>query len=136
MNKLVNGVIIPISKEEIKQIELDYSQSVKPNKLEEIKNKYLEESTKDFEFEGNTYKGGDSSASAIAGAVSLASALQEDTVTIIDAKDIAHKLTFDKAMMLSALTAEQWRDSFFRYKELKVLIKKATTVDQVKDMEW
>ena len=39
MNKLVNGVIIPMSKEEIKQIELDYSQSVKPNKLEEIKNK-------------------------------------------------------------------------------------------------
>ena len=136
MNKLVNGVIIPMSKEEIKQIELDYSQSVKPNKLEEIKNKYLEESTKDFEFEGNTYKGGDSSASAIAGAVSLASALQEDTVTIIDAKDIAHKLTFDKAMMLSALIAKQWRDSFFRYKELKVLIKKATTVDQVKDIEW
>ena len=134
MNKLVNGVIIPLSKEEIKQIELDYSQSVKPNKLEEIKNKYLEESTKDFEFEGNTYKGGDSSASAIAGAVSLASALQEDTVTIIDVKDIAHKLTFDKAMMLSALIAKQWRCSFFRYKELKILIEKATTIDQVREI--
>lgn len=134
MNKLVNGVIITMSKEEIKQIELDYLQSVKPNKLEEIKNKYLEESTKDFEFEGNIYKGGDSSASAIAGAVSLASALQEDTVTIIDVKDTAHKLTFDKAMMLSALIAKQWRCSFFRYKELKVLIAKATTIDQVREI--
>lgn len=105
-------------------------------KLNSLRVNYDTDSLKELPYKSNTYKGGDSSASAIAGAVSLAQSLGETNCKIVDIKDVSHELTFGSANTLSALIAKQWRDTFFKYKALKVDVSKATTIEQINQIKW
>jgi len=100
----------------------DKLKDAKAEKIKIAKQIYEKESTKSFSFKNTFFKGGDESASAIAGAVTLANALGETKVNIIDINDKSIELTFDEALILSASIAKQWRDAFFAYKEQKVKI--------------
>lgn len=105
-------------------------------KLSSIQTTYQTESTKSVSYKDVLYKGGDASAGAISGAVTLAQSLQETEVKIIDADDKPNIMTFDEALELSGLIAKAWRTAFFRYKELKVQISNAATVEELDLISW
>lgn len=66
-----------------------------------------------------TYNGGDSSASAIAGAVQLAQALGELDVKLWDINNTIATYTFDEAMAISAQIAKTYRDTqFAKYEKI------------------
>ncbi len=109
---------------------------LKEKKLEDISIKYQEESTKPISYKDVLYKGGDASASAIAGAVELAQRLGESNVKIIAIDDSENEMSFNDALELSALIARAWRGAFFRYKELKRIINSATTVEELEQITW
>lgn len=115
--------------------------AVKLNKTKDIKkieiyNIYLQESTKGISYNNVIYKGGDSSASAIYGAVTLAQSLEETETKIIALDDSANILTFDETILLSGLISKSWRTAFFRYKELKLQISNAATVEELDLISW
>jgi len=115
--------------------------AVKLNKTKDIKkieiyNIYLQESTKGISYNNVIYKGGDSSASAIYGAVTLAQSLEETETKIIALDDSANILTFDETILLSGLISKAWRTAFFRYKELKLQISNAATVEELDLISW
>jgi hypothetical protein len=109
---------------------------MKDNKIEMLATTYRTESTKPVPYKDILYKGGDASASAIAGAVELAQSLQETEVKIIDVDDKPNIMTFSEALELSGLIAKAWRTAFFRYKELKVQISNAATVEELDLISW
>lgn len=104
--------------------------------LTDIQTTYQRESTKNMTYKNVVYKGGESSASAIAGAVTLAQSLQETEVKIIGSDDNPNVMSFSEALELSGLIAKAWRTVFFRYKELKVQISNATTVQELDGINW
>jgi hypothetical protein len=104
--------------------------------LTDIQTTYQSESTEPVSYKEVLYKGGDASASAIAGAVQLAQSLQETEVKIIDADDKPHIMTFDEALELSGLIAKAWRTAFFRYKELKLQISNAATTQELDKIQY
>ncbi|NQY22838.1 MAG: hypothetical protein HRT41_02310 [Campylobacteraceae bacterium] len=109
---------------------------VKEKKIAEFKIIYLEAANKDFIYKSNSYKGGESSASAIAGAINLAQALSESNCKIIDSNDEPHELTFESAAILSASIAKEWRDTFYKYKALKVKINTSVNQIELKLIVW
>jgi len=111
-------------------------QDLKDEKLTDIKSTYETESTKNIIYKNVLYKGGDSSASAIAGSITLAQSLQESNVKIIGADDSANEMSFAEALELSGLIAKEWRTAFFRYKELKLQISNAATVEELDLISW
>jgi hypothetical protein len=120
-----------VSKSWIEDIEL-----LRASKLNDIKNIYEIEANKNVSFEGVLYKGGESSAKLIQGAVDLAKALGEMNTKIIDAHDNKNFLSFEKAMELSTQISFQWRGSFFKYKELKIAIKNENNIEKLKLITW
>lgn len=106
------------------------------NKLSSIQVTYQTESIKPISYKEVLYKGGDTSASAIAGAVQLAQSLGESNVKIIASDDSTNEMSFDEALELSGLIAKAWRTAFFRYKELKVQISNAATVEELESISW
>lgn len=111
-------------------------QDLKDEKLTDIKSTYETESTKNITYKNVVYKGGDASASAIAGSITLAQSLGESNVKIIGADDIANEMSFAEALELSALIAKAWRTAFFRYKELKVQVASAKTIEELGAIKW
>lgn len=109
---------------------------IKQSKLSTIQTTYQTESTKPVPYKDVLYKGGDASAGAISGAVTLAQSLGETNVKIIANDDSANEMSFDEALELSGLIAKAWRTVFFRYKELKVQISNATTVQELDGINW
>lgn len=104
--------------------------------LSDMATTYQIESTKPVLYKNVSYKGGDASASAISGAVTLAQSLQESNAKIIANDDSANILTFAEALELSGLIAKAWRTAFLRYKELKVQISNAATVEELESISW
>jgi len=109
---------------------------MKDNKIEMLATTYQTESTKPVSYKEVLYKGGDASASAIAGAVQLAQSLGESNVKIIASDDSSNEMSFDEALELSGLIAKAWRTAFFRYKELKLQISNAATVEELDLISW
>lgn len=105
-------------------------------KLSDIATTYQTKSTANVPYKDVLYKGGDASAGAISGAVTLAQSLQESNVKIIASDDSANILTFAEALELSGLIAKAWRTAFFRYKELKLQISNAATVEELDLISW
>jgi hypothetical protein len=104
--------------------------------LTDIETTYYTESTKPVPYKDVLYKGGDSSASAIAGAVNLAQSLGETNVKIIDINDDENFMSFSEALELSGMIAKSWRDAFFRYKELKRAVLAASSVEELELIKW
>lgn len=117
----------------IKKIELKVEQE---NKLSSIQAIYQTKSTANVPYKDVLYKGGDASAGAISGAVTLAQSLQESNVKIIASDDSANEMSFNEALELSGLIAKEWRTAFFRYKELKLQISNAATVEELDLISW
>ncbi len=109
---------------------------IRASKLNDIKNIYEIEANKNVVYNEVTYKGGESSASAIAGAVDLAKALGETTAKIIDVNDDENLLSFEEAMKLSAQIAHQWREAFLKYKKLKRTINNEKDIEIIKQITW
>lgn len=126
--------------EEMEQIESKVNKlkllDSKQTKINKLKSIYLQESTSSVSYKNIVYKGGKSSASAIAGAVQLAQSLKETSATIIDIDDKENELTFEEAMELSALIAKPWRAAFFKYKELKRAVLAAQSVEELELIKW
>ena len=115
---------------------IDDLELLKTQKLSNMKTTYQIESTANVLYKNVLYKGGDSSASAIAGAVNLAQSLQESNVKIIASDDSANEMSFSEALELSGLIARSWRTAFFRYKELKLEITNSKTVEELNSISW
>lgn len=115
----------------IKDLEL-----LRVEKLNQINTIYQIESTNPVLYKTVDYKGGDASASAIAGSVTLAENLGESNVKIIASDDSANEMSFNEALELSGLIAKEWRTAFFRYKELKLQISNAATVEELDLISW
>lgn len=105
-------------------------------KINDLKRIYIEQSNANITYKNVIYKGGESSASAIAGAVNLAKSLNESDVTIIDFEDKSNTLSFEEALELSSLLAKSWRESFFKYKELKRQVSIVTTIEELEQIKW
>jgi len=125
-----------IESEVINEANILAFKKMKDNKIEMLATTYRTESTKNITYKNVVYKGGESSASAIAGAVTLAKSLQELEVKIIDINDDENFMSFDEALQLSGMIAKSWRDAFFRYKELKRQISNAATVEELDLISW
>lgn len=80
----------------------------------EVRRVYEEESEAPVECLGHTWNGGQDSASYIQGAVGLAQALGENTVTITDINNVAHVLSFTDALTVAAYVGVQFRTAFFK----------------------
>ena len=63
---------------------------------------------------GFTWKGGESSAGAINGAVVLAQALGETEANITDIDNVAHTMSFADTLFVAAQIGKAWRDAFFK----------------------
>ena len=104
--------------------------------LTDIQTTYQTESTKNITYKNVLYKGGESSASAIAGAVRLAQSLGETEVKIIALDDSENFMSFSEALELSGMIAKSWRDAFFRYKKLKRAMLSASSVEELELIKW
>ena len=62
------------------------------------------------EVNGTIFNGGDASASAISGAVTLAQALSETTVKLWDIDNNVATYTFEEAMVIASTIAKSYRD--------------------------
>lgn len=116
-----------------KKLEVD---SLKTEKSKFLKEFYLKNSTSSVSYKNVVYKGGESSASAIAGAITLAQSLGETEVKIIALDDSENFMSFDEALELSGMIAKSWRDAFFRYKELKRAVLAASSVEELELIKW
>lgn len=114
---------------------LSFEQIVQ-NKKDLLLGWYTTKSTANVPYKDVLYKGGDASAGAISGAVTLAQSLQESNVKIIASDDSANEMSFNEALELSGLIAKEWRTAFFRYKELKLQISNAATVEELDLISW
>jgi hypothetical protein len=130
---------------EVSQSEIDEAVNIQDNLfLTQTKELKIASFSQNFEVDANqtivyadiVYKGGESSASAIAGAVTLAQALGEDKAVIIDASDSENILSFEQTLELSSLIGKQWRDTFFKYKSFKKQVNTCTTVAEVEAIVW
>lgn len=106
------------------------------SKLKVFREKYLLDSTKPVEYETHFYKGGELSASAISGAILLSQSLGESDTEIVDNSDKKHTLSFTQAQELTQKIAKAWRTSFFKYKDLKVKVSEAATVEELNLIVW
>jgi len=69
-----------------------------------------------------TFNGGDSSASAIKGAIDFAQMMEETTVTLWDINNINYEFDFDTATTIMASIAHKYRDEMFlRNEKIKAL---------------
>lgn len=139
--EVLNGFIekfglTSITEAEFKTLTAPSLKDLQNKKLSDMATTYQTESTKDVPYKDVLYKGGDASASAIAGAVELAQSLQETEVKIIGSDDKPNIMSFSEALELSGLIAKAWRTAFFRYKELKVQISNAATVEELESISW
>ena len=75
---------------------------------------YEIESEAPVEALGHVWNGGQDSASYIQGAVGLAQALGEESVTITDIDNVSHTVSFSDAMTIAALIGVQFRTAFFK----------------------
>lgn len=125
-----------ITKEEFEELQMPTLTQKKENVTDDIFSTYQTESTANVPYKDVLYKGGDASAGAISGAVTLAQSLQESNVKIIASDDSANEMSFNEALELSGLIAKSWRTAFFRYKELKIQISNAATVEELDLINW
>lgn len=116
----------------------------KNNKIQEIKTACTADApvTLDVDFingttETITFNGGDASASAIAGAVTLAQNLGETSVSLWDIDNVVHNnIAFSEAMVISAFIAKKWRDDMFKRQDLLTQINNATTIEELGSIKW
>lgn len=139
-NKIdIDGENITFSKVDFKTL-----QHYKNDKIKEIKNDCtanapvsLEVDFIDGHIETITFNGGDASASAIAGAVTLAQNLGETSVSLWDINNVVHNnIAFSEAMVISAFIAKKWRDDMFKRQDLLTQINNATTIDELGSIKW
>lgn len=83
-----------------------------------------------------TFTGGDSSASAISGAVTLAQNLGELHVKIWDNSNIMYGFSFDESMVISASLAKVWRDTMYERNSKLQAIENATTIEELELIKW
>ena len=100
--------------------------------LDELKSQKIQSITLDPKapvvINGVTFNGGDSSASAISGAVTLAQALGETDVKLWDVDNVIATYTFDDATAIAAQIAKAYRDAQFAKYALIAQINACTTV--------
>lgn len=113
-------------------------------KIEEIKNACtaydpvtLEVDFIDGSVETITFNGGDSSASAIAGAATLAQNLGETNVSLWDLDNKVHNsIALSEAMKISAIIAKKWRDDMFKRQDLLTQINNPNiTIEELEAIE-
>ena len=109
---------------------------LKSSKINSFKEKFSIYSNQHLRYKNVVYKGGESSASAIASAVNLAQALGETSTKIVDINDNENTLSFTETVELSVLLAKQWRENFFKYKSLKVQVANAVDSKAIKAIVW
>lgn len=74
------------------------------------------------EVNGVFYNGGESSASAISGAVALAQALGETDVLIAGYDNVARRMSFEDALYVAAMIGKAWRSAYFVKQASKVAL--------------
>lgn len=125
-----------ITEIEFKILTASTLEDIRLKKLSDIATIYQKKTTANVPYKDVLYKGGDASASKIEGAIKFAQSLQETEVKIIGSDDKPNIMSFSEALELSGLIAKAWRTAFFRYKELKVQISTATTVQELDGINW
>lgn len=82
-----------------------------------------------------TYNGGDSSASAISGAIQLAQGLGETDVKLWDVNNTIRTFTFEEAQTVAAQIAKAYRGAKFDDYQKIVTIKACTTIEELEAIE-
>lgn len=82
-----------------------------------------------------TYNGGDSSASAIAGAIQLAQTLGETTVKLWDINNVIREYTFEEAMNVFTQIAKSYRDAMLKRQDTIMAINACTTIEELETIE-
>ena len=82
-----------------------------------------------------TFNGGDSSAAAISGAVTLAQALGESEVKLWDIDNNIATYTFDEASAIAAQIAKSYRDNQFAKYEKLAEINACITIEELEAIE-
>lgn len=105
---------------------------VKANGIQQVKDEATTQSQQPITIESVSWTAGDGSASAIAGAVTLAQNLGETTATLWDADNINHEgVTFEEAASIAAQIAVAWRTIMFERNTKIAAINAATAIDEV-----
>ena len=82
--------------------------------------------------DGITYNGGDSSASAISGAVQLSQTLGETKVKLWDINNIIREYTFEEAQLIASQIAKVYRDSKY---EVYQTIEELNNCSSIEELE-
>lgn len=102
---------------------------LKMHKSYAIKNAF--NASKPVTLNGITYNGGDSSASAISGAVTLAQALGETTVKLWDYSNVVREYSFEEAIAISAQIGKVYRDTMIERQTLLTQVANATSKEEL-----
>lgn len=130
MKKLLNGILVELTEEEINMTPSQIS-ILKQEKISQININSMEA----VEVNSITFNGGDGSASAISGAVTLAQKLGESEVKLWDVNNIVRSFTFEEALNIAAQVAKSYRDKKFAKYELIEQINNATTVAELEAID-
>lgn len=130
MKKLLNGILVELTEEEINMIPSQIS-ILKQEKISQININSMEA----VEVNSITFNGGDGSASAISGAVTLAQKLGESEVKLWDVNNIVRSFTFEEALNIAAQVAKSYRDKKIAKYELIEQINNATTVAELEAID-
>lgn len=104
-------------------------EELKALKEKEIKSTF--NASAPIEIDGITYNGGDSSASAISGAVTLAQALGEAEVHLWDFANVVREYTFAEAISISAQIGKAYRDKMLERQTLLTQVANATSKEEI-----
>ena len=124
---------------------LDYAYSrpmhfIPPPTFEEIKSSAISNiasSTKHSDpvtIEGITYNGGDSSASAISGAVQLSQTLGESKVKLWDVNNVIREYTFKEAQLIAAQIAKVYRDAKYEVYQTIEELRNCSSVEELETL--
>lgn len=130
MKKLLNGILVELTEEEINMTPSQIS-ILKQEKISQININSMEA----VEVNSITFNGGDGSASAISGAVTLAQKLGESEVKLWDVNNIVRSFTFEEALNIAAQVAKSYRDKKIAKYELIEQINNATTVAELEAID-
>lgn len=77
------------------------------------------------------FNGGDASASAISGAVSLAQNLGETSVKLWDIENVLHEVSLTEALDISAFIAKEYRNKMYLRQEAIMAVNTCVTIEEL-----
>jgi len=85
-----------------------------------------------------TFNGGDSSASAISGGVTLVQQLTPEATTmrIWDIDNELHLVTLTEALRISKLIGKKYLDDMYKRNDLITQVNEATTIEEIESINW